>query len=85
MKYLMLLLFCSCVTRQEVDAVVWLNNFNAVVADPCDHAFYRKLNTGKFEVISICRPAAHEMVSITSRDFNNILDKALPKPKENNN
>lgn len=105
MKYLfIILILCSCVTREEINAVVWLNNFNCKkneenckkeILDPnnmeflCgrypeikNRGFYRQLNNGKKEFISICNENARNTVTATAKDFNEIIDRALPKPKK---
>ncbi len=77
----------GCITRDEVNATIWLNNFKAI-QENClkfpelyDFGFYRKLNSGKIEFISICSETAKDMLSIYKVDYNNLLDKALPKKK----
>lgn len=89
MKYLFLLLFLvSCVTREQVSAIVWLNNF-PLPAEYCEQfpelklrGFYRKLNNGKIEFVSACKAEARNMVTSTEKDFNELLDRALPKPRK---
>jgi hypothetical protein len=89
MKYLfLLLLLVSCVTREQVNAVVWKNNF-PLPKELCDQipelnqrGFYRKLNDRTMEGISICKKEARNMVTATEVDFNELMDRALPKPRK---
>lgn len=94
MKKLILLslLFTSCITREEIDAVVFLNNFNSEkneLAELCERVpelkqrgFYRRLNNDKLETVSICNPQARNYLAVHRDDFNRLLDKALPKPRK---
>jgi hypothetical protein len=89
-----LLFLSSCITREEVDAVIWLNNFNDdknSMAGVCErnpeikqYGFYRKLNNGKLEFVSICNTTARNYLAVQKDDFNRLIDKALPKPPEQN-
>jgi hypothetical protein len=47
-----------------------------------DHGFYRRLDGGKFEFISFCDPESKHWLSMYDRDFENLLDKTLPKEAE---
>lgn len=84
----------SCITRKEVQAHIWLNNFmgdgtsgsTVYIKDLCDRTpelntvgFYRVLDSGKKEFISVCNPIARNMLSITRADFQKILDENLPE------
>lgn len=87
-KYLVLcLLLCGCqtVTRKQVDAAVWLNNA-PIPTEICDrepqlkqYGFYRKLDDGKFEFMSFCKPGAEKWVGIYGPDFYKFLDALLPE------
>jgi len=83
------LFFVSCVTREQIQATIWLNNFNDSIQPICardpelkNYGFYRKLNTGKIEFVSVCSLQAVHFVALPEKDFNNILDQALPKKSE---
>lgn len=89
---LLLTLTASCVTREEIEVAIWMNNFNAQeLKEICERepvmnqvGFYRKLNDGRLELVSVCKKEAHEFLEMTKTDFNTILDKTLPKPPEAN-
>lgn len=81
-----LFLGCKTVTRSEVEATVWLNNL-PLPKEICDaspelklRGFYRLLNDGKYEIVSVCNPSITEFVEMPKDDFNRILDALLPKP-----
>lgn len=84
-----LLMICSCVTREEIDAAIWKNNFNdekGSMKELCltypeikDYGFYRKLNDGSLEFVSICNPIARQFLSMHNDDFVRLMNKALPK------
>jgi hypothetical protein len=88
----LVLILNSCVTRQQIEAATWLNNFKAVPKEYCgtstnrgplwDYGFYRKLNTGKYQFISLCTNQGSEMFSVTDSDYQKILEAALPKGKQ---
>lgn len=89
--FLLLLCCCSCKpTRDEINATVWLNNTNATEfkklcaqeRDLWKIGFYRILNSGQIEFISFCNENAYMYFAIESKDFNEILDKYLPKKDE---
>jgi hypothetical protein len=76
----------ACVTKAQVDAVIYLNNTNAI-ADLCtkdqdvhNFGFYRKLNSGQFEFISFCDSASNTMLSMTKDDYEKIMQGLVPKP-----
>lgn len=93
MKKLLLLslLLSSCISREEVEAVIFLNNFHAMgpicerTPEIKQYGFYRKLNDGKLEFVSICNSTARNYLAVHKDDFNRLLDKALPKPQEQDN
>lgn len=73
------------ITRDEVDATIWLNNL-PLPAELCERepqlkkrGFYRRLDNGKLEFVSVCNPKAKDWISANKVDFNRILDKTLPK------
>jgi hypothetical protein len=75
----------GCITRDEIDAVIFLNN-GPLPSGICDrepelkkYGFYRTLNSGKFEFMSFCHPKANKFLSAREDDLNEILDKTLPK------
>lgn len=84
-----LCLAASCnVTREEIEATVWLNNFppaSLCLTNPelSQYGFYRRLNNGKLEFMSMCKKEARDFFAIPKADFNRLLDRALPKPQEN--
>ena len=89
MKKLFLLLFlCSCVTREKIEATIWLTNA-PLPLEYCDqipelrqYGFYRKLDTGKIEFVSFCKKESRDFVTMPRSEFDKILDQALPKPRE---
>ena len=88
MKYLFILLFLSsCINREQVMAVVYLNNFPPIrlcILHPeiAEYGFYRKLNSGDLEFVSLCKEDAKRFKSIPDADFTRLMDRALPKKKE---
>lgn len=81
------MLGCKSVSRESIEATIWLNNM-PIPREICDRepdlqrrGFYRKLESGKYELVSFCKPQARDFVAMPSKDFNNILDKTLPKEK----
>lgn len=88
------MIFQGCLTRQQVRAYTWLNN-SPLPADLCEknpelqnYGFYRRLKDGKLEFVSFCQPCeppkacAADFISIYKVDFENVLDKLLPRKKE---
>lgn len=45
------------------------------------YGFYRRLNDGKLEFISFCKPEAKKYVSMHADKFNKLLDELLPEKK----
>jgi len=73
------------VTREQVDAAVWLNN--GLPSDLCDkeprlkdYGFYRKLDAGGYEFKPFCDADAKDWVSVQRDQYNNVMDQLLPKP-----
>jgi hypothetical protein len=90
MKIILLLaLVSSCVSRKKINAAIWLNNF-PLPEDICEanpdlkqYGFYRKLNTGNFEFMSACKPAAKDWLSMHKDDFKKLMNRAtLPDESE---
>jgi hypothetical protein len=101
-KYLQLVLKLStlclafalngCVTRREVEAATWLNNFDQVPKEFCgtqshpgplwDLAFYRRLDNKKFQIVRLCSSAAVKMASITKEDYDKILEALRPEKQK---
>lgn len=88
------LLLTSCLSRQDVEAEIWLNSglppdICAQNPDLSKFGIYRKLDTGKIEFISYCQQipdAAGSMItavqlydSVNNAKLQNILDALLPK------
>lgn len=76
----------ACVTREEIRAHIWLNN--ALPADLCvseprlrDYGFYRRLDSGKLEFLSFCSPEALKMLAIIDSEYEELLDKTLPRER----
>jgi hypothetical protein len=77
----------GCLSREQVDAKVWLNNA-PLPAELCaklpelkEYGFYRKLNDGTIEFMSFCDPRAADWLSMYKTDYGKIMDQLLPKPK----
>lgn len=75
----------GCLTRKQIEAASWLNNFKAV-QELCvkypelrDYGFYRKLNDGNLQFLSMCEENAQRMVSFLDTDLKKILDGTLPE------
>jgi len=81
--------FQGCVSRQELNAAIWLNN--APLPDElCDasplnrlYGFYRRLNDGKIEFVSFCNPDAADWISMHKDDFKRLLDRGTRPNKRN--
>lgn len=85
-----ILLLGSCVTREKVQSTIWLTNA-PLPLEYCDqipelrmYGFYRKLNSGKLEFVSFCKKESRDFVIMPKAEFNELLDRALPKPREVN-
>ena len=89
MKFLLaalclILVGCNTITRKQVDAAIWLNNA-PIPADICErepqlkqYGFYRKLDNGKIEFLSFCKPSAGQWVAVYGPQFYKFLDALLP-------
>jgi hypothetical protein len=76
---MLILTGCKTVSREEIDAVLWLNNapLPAEICAVSDrYGFYRKLNDGKLEFISWCKTEAADYVAIRKDDLEKIFKKA---------
>lgn len=78
------IIFQACMTRQEIKAHLWENN--GLPADLCaseprlqDHGFFRRLDSGQYELLSFCKPEARGMQSVTKESLKEILDATLPE------
>lgn len=75
----------GCISRKQIEAAAWLNNFEAIQTlcqqypEIRDYGFYRKLNDGNFQFLSVCEENAKRMISITDSDMKDILDGVLPE------
>jgi hypothetical protein len=84
---LMALATSSCVvTRKQIEAATWVNNFNAIPDDACYPGkslyrvgFFRRLDTGKYQFVSVCSDTGNKMLSATADDYKKLLDAALKK------
>lgn len=85
---LLLILCQGCVSRKKIEAAIWLNNFPpqelcAKNPELHEYGFYRKLNNGKFEFVSICKEEARLYLTMYKDHFDNIMQEAFgTKSKE---
>lgn len=83
-----LLLLSSCMTREKIEATVWLTNaplpleYCQQIPELKLYGFYRKLNNGKIEFVSFCKKESRDFVTMPRSEFDELLDQALPKPRE---
>lgn len=75
------------ISRSEIEAAVWLNNA-PLPQDVCrgpakDYGFYRRLNDGRLEFVSFCRPEAKNWIAIHKDDLQKILDRLSENQGEN--
>lgn len=73
------LIAAKCPTKTQINAAIWLNNglpaeFCCDKCEGWEYGFYRKLNDGKFEFISLCDPKAKDWVSMHKDDFKKFTD-----------
>lgn len=87
-KLIALVALASCVSKREVDAKIWLNNF-PVPKESCDAApaikeygFYRRLNDGNFEFVSICNKASRGFKQMSNKDFARLMNR-INEPDDN--
>lgn len=76
----------SCVRRNEIRAVLWLNL--SVPEETCqarpelrDRGIYRLLNDGRYEFVSFCSPLIKQYFSVFRDDLERILRETLPRPE----
>jgi hypothetical protein len=80
-----LILSQACVSRKQINAAIWKVN-TPIPSELCaresslkDYGFYRKLNDGRLEFVSFCKEESRHFLSITEKDFENIMNEvALP-------
>lgn len=76
---LLSLTISGCIHRPNADIAVWLFNPPPPMfcdSDPLKFGFYRRLNSGQYELISVCSPEAAKFIGIHERD----AVKILPEP-----
>jgi hypothetical protein len=81
----------SCVTKKQIQAATWLNNFHAIPHEFCgdtnnrgplwNYGFFRRLNDGRLQFISICTEQAGRMFTTTEEDYRKLLDAATGSSK----
>jgi hypothetical protein len=71
----------SCVTKKQVEAATWLNNFNTIPKEYClpggpmyNLAYYRRLDDGKLQILRLCAGQNHLMFSVWHEDYKKIMD-----------
>lgn len=78
----------SCVSKQEVKANLWLNNldyFNGSCRqwpELNNVGFYRKLDDGKYEIVSVCDPKIKEFYSMHKDVLARMLNGRAKTKKE---
>jgi hypothetical protein len=82
------LLLTGCVTKKQIEAATWLNNFHVLEPELCypngplyEVGFFRRLDDGRFQFIPICTPTGAKMLSVTPEDYKKLLDAALERKK----
>lgn len=83
------LVLSSCVSKKEVKANLWLNNLK-VLSEHCqsmpelkDIGFYRKLDDGKYEIVSVCDPIIKDFYSMHKDVLARLLsERRKPKKEE---
>lgn len=75
-------------TKKQIEAATWINNAHAIPdylchpgADLYRIGFFRRLDDGKFQFISICSGQAAKMLSATEEDYKKLLDAATGSDK----
>jgi hypothetical protein len=76
------------VTRERVNAYLWLNN-TPVPPEICerepllkDYGLFRRLNSGGFEFISFCDPKVNQFYSMHKDDLTRILNGTKKMPNK---
>lgn len=82
-------LVSGCLTRDKIDAAIWMNNY-PIPQKICDenpvlnlYGHYRVVvidGVEKKELISICQKESAPFFGMHKDDFNRLVDEALPKP-----
>jgi acid phosphatase class B len=75
------------VSRKKIEAAIWLNNFPP--KELCErnpelhqYGFYRKLNNGKLEFVSICKEEAKKYLTMYKDDLDEIMQEAFGTSKK---
>ena len=75
----------SCISPKKIRAALWINNL-PVPEEVCkespelyDYGFYRRLNDGSFEFVSVCDKVASEFFEMYKDDLKNILNETENK------
>lgn len=75
-------LLAGCITAAQIHSKTWLTN-SPLPAALCerepelkDYGFYRRLDDGKFELISFCNPLAAKMLGMHKDDYKDLLGSA---------
>jgi hypothetical protein len=83
-----LILTSSCVTRQQIEAEMWENNFHSIDDALClpggplyRRGFFRRLDGGGFELISVCSKRGSEMKAFTPESVDKLMEGAFGKKK----
>ncbi len=83
-----LLFLGSCVTRNRINAYLWLNN-SPVPQEICDrepalkeYGIYRRLNDGNFEFISVCDIRMKNFLAMHKDDLARILNETQEMPNK---
>lgn len=79
---------CKSPSREEIEFNMWQTN-TPLPQDICgegspllDRGFVRRLNDGHLEFVSFCSAIAGDFLAIHKRDFQNLLDKYVPKTSD---
>lgn len=72
---------CRTITKEEIDITLWMNNGPVEAAacttgDTAQRGFYRKLDNGKYDFVSWCKPEANQFMAIQKDDLARLLQKA---------
>ena len=78
---LFVLLFQGCVSPKKIKAALWINNL-PIPEEVCkeapelyDYGFYRRLNDGSFEFVSVCDKVASEFFEMHKDALKDILNE----------
>jgi hypothetical protein len=86
---LLLTILPACPNRVEIRAHFFDNtgipeHVCAKYPELWEFGMFRKLNDGKYEFVSYCKPEAQLYLDIYKDDLNNMLDKYLPEKRQGN-